>query len=53
MPYTEASASTKSAVASRKNTVSPAPADSAVNVPTPGNVAVEPTAAPLAVKAVR
>ncbi len=53
MPYTTAIASTKTAVASRKNTVSPAPADSAANVPTPGNVAAEPTAAPLAVNAAR
>ena len=50
-PYTAAIASAKNAVASRNTAVSPAAADSAAIVPSPGSTAVDPTAAPLAVTA--
>jgi len=53
MPWTSATASTKTAVASRNTTVSPAIADIATNVPMPGKAAAEPTAAPLAITAAR
>ena len=53
MPWTSATASASSAEASRKNSDSPATAESAAMVPTPGKAAVAPTAPPLLVTVTR